>query len=137
MTITAGGPVIVFHKEIMPAAPRPPARRQQLLVSQTFFRNGDRYRMEGNEKFDKYVTTEFLTGAVYGANIVVTNPDERARRPRSAAANPAGRAARARQHARRTAGTCCWSLTRRKTFEYYFYFPASRGRRTEVPALSR
>src|SRR5205814_6952549 len=51
-----------------------PGENAELLVSENFYRHGDRYRTEGNEKFDKYVTDEFLAGAVYGANIVVTNP---------------------------------------------------------------
>lgn len=72
-TFTAGGPCIVYHKEIKPAAVEKNAQGQ-LLVSQSFFRQNDRYRMEGNERFEKYVTTEFLTGVTYGANIVVTNP---------------------------------------------------------------
>lgn len=72
-TLTAAGPVIVYHKENKPAAPAD-AAQGQLLVSQSFFREGDRYRQEENEKFEKYVTEEFLTGAVYGANVVVTNP---------------------------------------------------------------
>src|SRR6185436_16421183 len=63
------------HKEVKPsAAPAANAPQSPLLVSQSFFREGDRYRQEGNEKFEKYVTDEFLTGAVYGANVVVTNP---------------------------------------------------------------
>lgn len=72
-TLTAGGPVIVYHKEIKPTA-NADAAQGGLLVSQSFFREGDRYRQEGNEKFEKYVTDEFLTGATYGANVVVTNP---------------------------------------------------------------
>lgn len=72
-TFTAGGPCILYHKEIKPAVVENNAQGQ-LLVSQSFFRQSDRYRMEGNEKFEKYVSTEFLTGATYGANIVVTNP---------------------------------------------------------------
>jgi len=59
MTILAGGPMVVFHKEILPAAAAPAGQAPALLVSQAFFRNGDRYRMEGNVKFDKYITTEF------------------------------------------------------------------------------
>src|SRR5207237_4371085 len=65
---TAGGAAIVYHKEIKPAAPAKPDQGQ-LLVSQSFFRQNDRYRQEGNERFEKYVTGEFLTGAVYGANV--------------------------------------------------------------------
>ncbi|HSI12728.1 MAG TPA: hypothetical protein VK961_11830, partial [Chthoniobacter sp.] len=71
-SLTAAGPVIAFHKEIKPAAVAP--EQGALLVSQNFFRADDRYREEGNEKFDKYVTEEFLAGVVYGANVVVTNP---------------------------------------------------------------
>lgn len=73
LTFTAGGPCILYHKEIKPAAGEANAQGQ-LLVSQSFFREGDRYRQEGNEKFEKYVTEEFLAGATYGASIVVTNP---------------------------------------------------------------
>ncbi|MEI9895260.1 MAG: hypothetical protein WDN28_15555 [Chthoniobacter sp.] len=71
-TLTAAGPLIAFHKEIKPATPAP--EQTPLLVSQNFFRADDRYREEGNEKFDKYITEEFLAGVVYGANVVVTNP---------------------------------------------------------------
>ena len=71
-TLTAGGPLIAFHKEIIPAAQA--KGNSELLVSQNFYQQGDRYREEGNERFDKYVTDEFLTGVVYGANVVVTNP---------------------------------------------------------------
>jgi len=90
LTLTAGGPVIVYHKEIKPAeesrrpvpglAPesKDVAPREEgqplLLVAQSFFRQSDRYRKEGNEQFEKYVTGEFLIGVVYGANVVVTNP---------------------------------------------------------------
>ena len=121
MTITAGGPAIVFHKEILLAA-APAAQAQQLLVSQAFFRQGDRYRMEGNVKFDKYITTEFLTGAVYGANIVVTNPasapadlDLLLQIPQGALPVLKTRAT-ASQHVLLEPYTT-------KTFEYYFYFP--------------
>ncbi len=71
-TLTAGGPTIVFHQEIKPAQPAPEAI--QLLVSQNFFRENDRFTHEGNEQVEKYVTEEFLSGVVYGSNIIVTNP---------------------------------------------------------------
>jgi hypothetical protein len=72
-TFTAAGPVIVYHNQIKPADPKPEAA-PALLVSENFFRHGDRYREEGNEKFDKFVTDEFLSGAVYGGHLVITNP---------------------------------------------------------------
>lgn len=72
LTFKAGGGVIAFHREIKTAdiaEDRPP-----LLVSQSYFRNGDRYRMENGEKVDQFVTDEFVAGVVYGSQVVVTNP---------------------------------------------------------------
>ena len=72
-TLTASGPVIVFHKQIAPATPAK-SRNGALLVAQSFYRHDDRYEQEENEQSEKYVTGEFLSGVVYGANVVVTNP---------------------------------------------------------------
>ena len=66
-TLTAGSPLIVFHTQIKPG--QAAEKNDGLLVSQNFYRNGDRYREEGEEKFDKWVSEEFLTGVVYGANL--------------------------------------------------------------------
>ena len=70
--ITAGGPVVVFHKQIKPAEASPD--RLPLLVSQNYFRADDRYRYDGNERIDKYVTEEFLSLTVYLCQVVLTNP---------------------------------------------------------------
>ncbi|MFN0080749.1 MAG: hypothetical protein ACKVY0_30135 [Prosthecobacter sp.] len=120
-TFTAGGPVILYHKEIKPAATQNNAQGQ-LLVSQSFFRQGDRYRQEGNEKFEKYVTTEFLTGATYGANIVVTNPTSSPVKavvllqiPQGALPVLGSKATNSRQVRLEPYTT--------QTFEYHFYFP--------------
>ena len=64
MTITIGGPMIVFHEEIKPT--RDVARQTLILVSQNFFRLSNRYRHVNNERDDKYVTGEFLVHTVYG-----------------------------------------------------------------------
>ncbi len=120
-TFTAGGPCIVYHKEIKPAAVEKNAQGQ-LLVSQSFFRQSDRYRMEGNEKFEKYVTTEFLTGATYGANIVVTNPTSSPVKavvllqiPQGSLPVLGSKATDSRQIRLEPYTT--------QTFEYHFYFP--------------
>ena len=120
-TFTAGGPCIVYHKEIKPAAADNNAQGQ-LLVSQSFFRQGDRYRQEGNEKFEKYVTSEFLTGATYGANIVVTNPTSSPVKavvllqiPQGALPVLGSKATNSRQVRLEPYTT--------QTFEYHFYFP--------------
>ncbi|MCE9519318.1 MAG: hypothetical protein K8R87_07185, partial [Verrucomicrobia bacterium] len=121
MTITAGGPVVIYHKEILPSA-APAAQAQQLLVSQSFFRHGDRYRMEGNLKFDKYVTTEFLSGAVYGANIVVTNPSSAPADLDLLLQIPQGALPVMRSRVTFSQHVMLEPYTTR-TFEYYFYFP--------------
>jgi autotransporter-associated beta strand protein len=120
-TFTAGGPSIVYHKEIKPATVENNAQGQ-LLVSQSFFRQSDRYRMEGNEKFEKYITTEFLTGATYGASIVVTNPTSSPVKavvllqiPQGALPVLGSKATDSRQIRLEPYTT--------QTFEYYFYFP--------------
>jgi autotransporter-associated beta strand protein len=120
-TFSAGGPCILYHKEIKPAALENNAQGQ-LLVSQSFFRQSDRYRMEGNEKFEKYVTTEFLTGATYGANIVVTNPTSSPVKavallqiPQGAVPVLGSKATDSRQIRLEPYTT--------QTFEYHFYFP--------------
>jgi hypothetical protein len=119
--LTAGGPVILYHKEIKPAATADNAQGQ-LLVSQSFFRHGDRYRQEGNEKFEKYVSTEFLTGVTYGANIVVTNPTSSPVKavvllqvPQGALPVLGSKATDSKQVRLEPYTT--------QTFEYHFYFP--------------
>ncbi|OYW27994.1 MAG: hypothetical protein B7Z47_06190, partial [Chthoniobacter sp. 12-60-6] len=120
-TFTAGGPCIVYHKEIKPATVDKNGQGQ-LLVSQSFFRHSDRYRMEGNEQFEKYVTTEFLTGATYGANIVVTNPTSSPVKavvllqiPQGALPVLGSKATDSKQVRLEPYTT--------QTFEYHFYFP--------------
>ena len=54
MTLTAGSPMIVYHEEIQPAAKV--AEHTPILVSENFFRNGDRYRQVNGEQVDKFVT---------------------------------------------------------------------------------
>ncbi|QIF00218.1 autotransporter-associated beta strand repeat-containing protein [Roseimicrobium sp. ORNL1] len=138
-TLTAAGPVIVYHKEIKPAtenrkavpavAPGPEgiapgtAFTPDLLVSQVFFRHGDRYRQVGNEQFEKYVTAEFLTGAVYGANVVVTNPTSSPAKAEVLLQIPQGSLPVAGSKATNSRRVQLAPYTT-QTFEYYFYFPA-------------
>jgi len=120
-TLTAGGPVIVVHQEILPAALS--EGQAELLVSQNFYRFGQRYRQEGNERFDRYVTDEFLAGAVYVANVVVTNPTSSPQKielllqiPRGALPVLGARATDSRRVRLEPFTT--------QSFEYAFYFPA-------------
>ena len=72
LTLTAGSPLIVFHEEIRQAGDV--VEQTPILVSQNFFRHGDRYRQISNERIDKFVTEEFLVHTVYGCQVVITNP---------------------------------------------------------------
>jgi hypothetical protein len=72
MTLTPAGPVLAFHEEVRPIAGA--AGQTPILISQNFYRLGDRYREENGEKIDKFVTGEFLVATVYGCQVVVTNP---------------------------------------------------------------
>lgn len=72
VTLTPGGKGILFHQEIRAA--EPDKEGAKLLVSQNFYRQGDRFIEQAGEKMDKFVTGEFLTGVVYGCQVVVTNP---------------------------------------------------------------
>jgi len=119
-TLTAGGPLLAVHKQIKPAAPAP--GQTELLVSQNFYRLGDRYRQEGNEKFDKYITDEFLAGAVYGANIVVTNPTSSPQKLDLLLQIPRGAMPVRGSKATESKPVRLEPFTT-QSFEYFFYFP--------------
>jgi hypothetical protein len=72
MTMTPAGHVIAFHEEVRPAEGAP--AQLPILISENFYRHGDRYREENGEKYDKFVTGEFIVHTVYGSQIVITNP---------------------------------------------------------------
>ena len=71
-TVIPAGPAVAYHEEIRAASNV--AETTPILVSQNFYRHGDRHRMVEGEQSDKYVTEEFLIHTVYGCQIVVTNP---------------------------------------------------------------
>ncbi len=72
MELRPKGRTAVFHRQIKPAEQA--AEKIPVLVSQNFLRDGDRTRFEGQERFDKYVTDEFLVHTVYACQVVLTNP---------------------------------------------------------------
>ncbi|RYD70608.1 MAG: hypothetical protein EOP84_26410, partial [Verrucomicrobiaceae bacterium] len=119
-TLTASSPILAFHKEIQAAQPM--EGENDLLLTENFFRQNDRYRMDGNEKFDKYVTDEFLPGVVYGANVVVTNPSSAPKKIEVLLQIPEG--------AMPVLGSKTTDSRRlqlgpysTQTLEYFFYFP--------------
>ncbi|MHC5054430.1 MAG: hypothetical protein ACYTKD_06910 [Planctomycetota bacterium] len=128
LAIRAASPMVVFHKEIEEAEL---SETTPILISQNFFRLGDRFRFENNERLDKYVTEEFVIHTVYGCQVVLTNPTSSPQKldlllqvPRGAMPVKNGfytRGVHARLNAYSTA-----------TFEYHFYFPQA-GRFAHYP----
>jgi hypothetical protein len=121
-TLTPGSPMVVYYKEIS-EAPRA-EEKTPILVSENFFRHGDRYRHEGNERFEKYVTEEFLIHTVYGGHVVITNPSSARQKldvlvqiPQGALPVQSGQETRSFHIDLEPYHT--------HTFEYYFYFPAA------------
>jgi hypothetical protein len=121
MTLTAGSPVVVYHEEIQPAAKV--AEKAPILVSENFFRNGDRYRQVGGEQIDKFISDEFLYDTVYGCHIVVTNPTSSKKRVDILLQIPAGALPVAGGQYTRSVHIDLEPY-HTQTLEYYFYFPA-------------
>ncbi|MCC5829468.1 MAG: hypothetical protein JJU36_08470 [Phycisphaeraceae bacterium] len=128
-SISAAGNAIIFHEEIRPAQQ---AEGTPILVSQNYFRHGDRYRQVGNERVDKFITEEFGTHIVYGAQLVITNPTSSRRKldlltqiPPGSIPVLSGQVTRGRHIDLAPFSTM--------THEYYFYFPAP-GQFTQYPA---
>lgn len=127
--LDAATPLVAFHREIR-EAPRSdePAG---VLVAQHFFRADDRYRHEGNEQLEKFVTEEFLPRTVYGAQVILTNPTGNRQKLQALLQIPAGAVAVGGGLPTRGVyvdlephGT--------HTLEYYFYFPET-GRYPHYP----
>jgi len=72
LSIRAASPLLLVRKDLREATrgsePLP------LQVHQDFFRLDDRYRHDGSERRDKFVTGEFQKGVAYGCQVVLTNP---------------------------------------------------------------
>ncbi len=128
-SLAPGSPMLIFHKEIKEAAPGD--EKAPVLVSQNFYRHGERYRHEGNEQIDNYVTDEFLVHTIYGCNLVITNVTSSRRKFDVLWQVPAGAIPVAK-------GTQTKSLTidlepyRTFTADYFFYFP-SEGKFPQYP----
>src|SRR5260370_25030022 len=72
MTYTPADMLTAFHEDVRPVGGQ--AGKVQILVSQNFYRQGDRYRDENGERLDKFVTGEFVMQTLYGCQAAVTNP---------------------------------------------------------------
>ncbi len=131
-TFTAGGAAIVFHRQFQPAEAQPAGAGPALLISESFYRHGDRYRQEGNEKFDKFVTGEFLASVVYGAQLVVSNPGSAPLKLDLLTQVPRGALPVLGSKATDSHYIRLEPYTTRQS-EYYFYFPSPGTNGTAFP----
>ena len=120
--LRAGAPLVVFHREIREAAVGGESAADPVLVAQFAFRADDRYRHEGNERFDKPVTGEFLPHVVYGVQVALTNPGGTAKKLHALLQIPVGALPVNGGLATRGVYIELAPYTT-KTLEYFFYFP--------------
>lgn len=123
-SLTAGSPLVVFHREIREAAG--PVQAGPVLLAQNFFRADDRYQQDdaadGGGQSDKYVADEFLPHVVYGAQVVLTNPADKPQRLQLLLQIPAGAVPVNGGFYTRGAHVAVEPHGTSKV-EYYFYFP--------------
>jgi hypothetical protein len=122
MTLTAGGALVVYHEQIQPAAA--PDGAAKVLVSQNFFRHGDRQRIEDGETVDKFVTEEFVIHTVYGCQVVITNPTSTRQKLNVLVQIPKGAIPVLNSQATKTVHLSLEPY-HTQTLEYHFYFPAA------------
>ncbi len=121
ITVKPKSPTLLVRKELRPALQAEGAL--PLLVSQAFFRVGDRYRYVGKERRDKFVKDEFLVGVPYGCRVVLTNPSSTPRKLEVLFQIPQG--AIPLQRGSTTKGFPAHIAPyATSTFEYFFYFPS-------------
>lgn len=122
LTLTPSAPVILFHKEIKETAAA--GQSTELLISQNFFRQGDRTLESNGEQRDKFVTEEFLSGVVYGCQIVVTNPTSSVQRLELMQQIPVGAIPVMNSKVTSNASIRLEPY-QTHTQDYHFYFPAA------------
>lgn len=122
MTLTAGGPLVVYHEQIRPSAA--PDGAAKVLVSQNFFRHGDRTRIEEGEQVDKFVSEEFVVQTVYGCQVVITNPTSTRQKLNVLLQIPLGAIPVLNSQATKTVHLNLEPY-HTQTLEYNFYFPGA------------
>ena len=120
MKVTPSGNTIFFHEEINEAGSVPKA--QPILVSQNYYRAGQRYKHVDAEQVDNFVTDEFLVGEVYACHVVVTNPTSIRRKLQVLVQSPRG-AIPVKGGRYTKAFYIELEPYRTQTFDYFFYFP--------------
>lgn len=129
LRLTAKSPLLMFHEQIRPA--KDGRKETSILVSQNFFKVGDRYRYEGPDRLDKFVTDEFIKQTPYGCQVVITNPTSSKQKIDLLLQIPVGCLPLA-GHPETKSIHIELDPYRTSSIEYHFYFPES-GRYEHYP----
>ena len=129
LAVVPASPAIAFHEEVRAAEVA--QNQSAILVSQNFYRLGERFREENGEKFDKFVNGEFLSQTGYGCQIVVTNPTSSRRRLTLLVQIPVGSIGLSPSLATRSVPLDLEPY-RTHTLDYSFYFPVA-GKYSQLP----
>lgn len=131
--IQLAGPTLLFRRRVQPVLETVDGKGSRILVSESFFRPGAEESRPGEDRGPRPVTGEFLSGAVYGGRVVLSNPESDPVKLDLLTQIPQG--AIPLMGSRAT-----WSRLARlepfstKTFEYQFYFPSPDVDRGHLPA---
>ena len=123
-------PMLLVRQEIRPA--QPAATQADVLLSQNFFCQEDRFQFENGERSDRFVTGEFLVGVIYGCQVVLTNPTSMPRKLDLLLQIPRGAVPVQRGFMTRGMAISLEAYATSK-IEYLFYFPAA-GEFAHFPA---
>lgn len=112
---------VVYHQQIATATAG--TNTLPLMVVENFFDPTDRWLYSGAERIEKYIRDEFLTGRIYGAQVVLTNPTGAQRNISLLTQIPAGAIPVKKGLATRSIPMTADPYST-VTIEYYFYFPS-------------
>jgi hypothetical protein len=118
--ISAATPLAVVHEQIKPTSGT--VDDLPILVSQNFFKNGDRYRIVNGQTRDRFVVDEFLVQTVYGCQVVLTNPTSSNQELSLLLQIPEGAIPVLNSHYTHSHESALEPY-KTSSFEYYFYFP--------------
>jgi hypothetical protein len=123
LTMDAGSSLLLVRKELVETKVGAADKTAPVLVSQNYYRLDEPYRFEGNQRFDAYVTGEFLVDVAYGCRVVVTNPTSSPRKLDLLMQIPQGAIpVKGGFYTKGVAVSLAAYAT--SSFEYAFYFPA-------------
>jgi len=129
LTVNPGGAAIAFHEEVRTAEVA--AGQAGILVSQNFYKLGERFKDENGEKLDKFVVGEYIAQTAYGCQIVITNPNSSRRKLTLLLQVPVGSIPLNPSQMTRSIPLDLEPY-RTQTIDYSFYFPVA-GNYAQLP----